>query len=169
MELSVKLIVLIAGIVLTGLTAGLCFTWSNAVTPGIGRLDDLGYLQAFQQMNRVIINPTFVVVFFGPVILHIANVILFRNAPRELLILLIAAAVLYIGGLFLVTIFGNVPLNVILDKTDLVSASIEELSELRERFEARWNNLHLLRTISTTLSFIMLVVSLAFSSKMITI
>ena len=169
MELSVKLIVLIAGIVLTGLTAGLCFTWSNAITPGIGRLNDLGYLQAFQQMNRAIINPTFVVVFFGPVLLHIINVILFRSAPRELLILLIASGVLYIVGLFLVTIFGNVPLNEILDKTDLITASAGELSELRERFEARWNSLHLTRTITTLLSFIMLTISLAMSSKMMAI
>jgi hypothetical protein len=38
-------IIMIALVLLTGLSAELCFNWSNTVTPGIGRLDDLGYLQ----------------------------------------------------------------------------------------------------------------------------
>ena len=59
MEFSINSITTISTILLTGLTAGLCFTWTNAVTPGIGRLDDLGYLQSFQEMNRAIINPLF--------------------------------------------------------------------------------------------------------------
>jgi hypothetical protein len=46
MELNFKIIVLIVSILLTGLTAGLCFTWSNAVTPGLGRLDDLGIFKS---------------------------------------------------------------------------------------------------------------------------
>ena len=59
MEFSINSITTISTILLTGLTAGLCFTWTNAVTPGIGRLDDLGYLQSFQEMNRAISNPLF--------------------------------------------------------------------------------------------------------------
>ena len=66
MEFSVNTITTISTILLTGLSAGLCFTWTNAITPGIGRLDDLGYLQSFQEMNRAIINPIFLIVFFGP-------------------------------------------------------------------------------------------------------
>lgn len=147
-------------IILTGLTAGLCFTWSNAVTPGIGRLDNLGYLQSFQAINRAIINPTFLVVFMGPVLLHLAQVFLFKNAPKQLWLPIIAAAVLYVAGLFLVTVLGNVPLNEMLDKTDLATATQEELAELRERFEQRWNRLHSIRTFSTLGSFVLLLWSL---------
>lgn len=63
MELKFKMIVLLTGILSTGLTAGLCFTWSNAVTPGIGRLDNLTFLKSFQAMNRAIINGKFMIVF----------------------------------------------------------------------------------------------------------
>ena len=56
---NLKLALLVFGIVCTGLTAGLCFTWSNAVTPGIGQLDNFGYLSAFQAMNRAILNAVF--------------------------------------------------------------------------------------------------------------
>ena len=153
------------GIVLTGLTAGLCFTWGNAVTPGIGRLDDLGFLQSFQEMNRAIINPTFLVVFMGPVVLHLANAYLFRNELRQVWFLIVVAAVLYFVGLFLVTVLGNVPLNEMLDKTDLSAANADELATLREKFEAPWNRLHNIRTISTILSAILLTLSLWLSAK----
>lgn len=165
MEISIKLIVLITGTVLTGLTAGLCFTWGNAVTPGIGRLDDLGFLQSFQEMNRAIINPTFLVVFMGPVLLHVANVFLFKNGPRHVWLLIVMAAALYFAGLLLVTVLGNVPLNEMLDKTDLSNANVDELATLREKFEAPWNRLHNIRTISTILSATLLTLSLWLSAK----
>ena len=47
MDFTFENIGAIALILLTGLSAGLCFTWSNAITPGIGRLDDVGYLSEF--------------------------------------------------------------------------------------------------------------------------
>lgn len=160
MEFSLKLSTLIIATFLTGLSAGLCFTWSNAVTIGIGRLDDLGYLQAFQQMNRAIINPTFMMVFFGPFIIHLTNIVLFRNASSTFLILLIASVFIYFFGVLIVTIFGNVPLNELLDKTDLERASLVELHNLRDRFEIKWNQLHLIRTITGGLSFLLLLVCL---------
>ena len=73
MEITIQNIVFIVLILLTGLSAGLCFTWTNTVTTGLAQLDDFGYLSAFQQMNRTILNPTFFVVFFGPVLLNIIN------------------------------------------------------------------------------------------------
>ena len=76
MDISLKSTVLLLSILGCGLTAGLCFTWTNAVTPGIGRLDDLTYLKSFQAMNRAIINPLFLGVFLGPIPLLFCNVFL---------------------------------------------------------------------------------------------
>ena len=147
-------------ILLTGLTAGLCFTWGNAVTPGLSRLDDLGYLQAFQAMNRAILNPLFFVVFLGPFFTHLFNVYMARGASGASLWLPTAAAILYIGGLVLVTVFKNVPLNEVLDKTDLLAASATELKSLRDRFEGSWTNWHLIRTVCSTLAFVLLVIQI---------
>ena len=116
-------------------------------------------------MNRAIINPTFLVVFMGPVVLHLANAYLFRNELRQVWFLIVVAAVLYFVGLFLVTVLGNVPLNEMLDKTDLSAANADELATLREKFEAPWNRLHNIRTISTILSAILLTLSLWLSAK----
>lgn len=152
-------ITLFLAIILTGLTAGLCFTWGNAVTPGIGNLSDSVYLQSFQSMNRSILNPIFFVVFFGPVLLATMAGFTNRSESSIILWLCLLVAVLYLIGLALVTIFGNVPLNELLDKADLLAMTPEELSALRQKFEKPWNNYHTVRTISSTLSFGLLVVA----------
>ena len=156
---------IIVQVLLTGLSAGLCFTWSNAVTPGIGKLNDIRFLQSFQQMNKAIINPTFLIVFFGPFLLNLINIYLFKSTSSTIMSLLIMAMAFYFLGVVLVTIFGNVPLNEMLDKIDLSTASIEELKNIREKFEAKWNRLHLIRTITSIISFLVLLISLIQISK----
>ena len=61
-------IILLLAILLTGLMAGIFFTWSNAVKPGIGKLSDIEYLKALQSMNRVILNNTFKFIFAGSIL-----------------------------------------------------------------------------------------------------
>lgn len=157
MDYTSQNLVTITLILLTGLSAGLCFTWSNAVTTGIGKLDDLSYLSAFQQMNRSIINPLFIIVFFGPLFAGLTNIYLFKNESGTMIWLLIIAVALYFFGVIMVTIFGNVPLNEILDKTNLEISSIQDLKQLRERFESKWNRFHLVRTITSAISFLVLI------------
>ena len=123
MEPSIKTYILLTSILFTGLTAGLCFTWSNAVTPGIGRLDDLGFLQSFQAMNRAIVNRSFLIIFFSPAILLFVNVFLFKNASQNAFLSFLTAAILFFVGVGLVTILKNVPLNEMLDNTVLETAT----------------------------------------------
>ncbi|WP_115462162.1 anthrone oxygenase family protein [Winogradskyella aurantiaca] len=156
MEINYKIIVLILSVLFTGLTAGLCFTWSNAVTPGIGRLDDISYLKSFQAMNRAIINAQFMLVFMGPIILLFFNAYLFKNNDTGFCLFLIAA-ILFLIGIGLVTVFGNVPLNEILDKSNLESLSKLELQTLRSKFEQPWNRWHMVRTLSSLTSFLLLI------------
>ena len=56
---------LIITAVFTGLMAGLFYSWSISVTPGIARLVDKEYLASFQAMNRAIINPLFIYMEIG--------------------------------------------------------------------------------------------------------
>jgi uncharacterized membrane protein len=163
MELNFKLIVLILSILLTGLTAGLCFTWSNAITPGLGRLDDTGFLKAFQAMNRAIINPSFLIVFMGPSLLLFVNAFVFKNSSQFTFTSYLVAAILFFIGVGLVTVFKNVPLNELLDKTVLETASAVELSELRITFEQPWNRWHIIRTVCSFTAFTLLVAGLLFN------
>ena len=162
MEINFKLTVLLFGIICTGLTAGLCFTWSNAVTPGIGRLDDYGFLSAFQGMNRSIINPMFLIVFFSPVFTLFISSYMFKSNSTTFWFILIAA-ILFFAGVALVTIFGNVPLNEVLDKTNLETLSTTDLQDLRNKFEQPWNRFHMIRTITSTLSLASLLIGLIYS------
>lgn len=165
MEFNLETIVVYISILLTGLTAGLCFTWTNAVTPGLGQLNDLGYLQAFQQMNRSIINPLFILVFFGPFISHIFTIYLKDRNNDKVFWVFVVAAALFILGVVFVTVFKNVPLNNILDRTDLSNSSAEDLRILREKFEVPWKQWHLVRTICSIASFAVLLIGLVINNQ----
>ena len=157
MEISLKLSILILATLLTGLSAGLCFTWTNAVTTGLARLGDENYLRAFQEMNRSILNPSFFLVFFGPVISIAASALFYKNSATPVLWMLIAAALIYFLGVALVTIFGNVPINEALNTTDLNQISALDAHDLRMRFEKNWVKLHRIRTYTSSISFLLLI------------
>ena len=127
MDISLQHITHLILVVLTGLSAGLCFTWGNAVTPGIGKLDNLGFLMAFQQMNRVILNPTFFIVFIGPSLLGIINLFLFKGTNSIVWWLLLGSVLVYGLGVIFVTELGNVPLNEMIDQYALETLNKIEL------------------------------------------
>lgn len=159
MEMTASHLTLFVATLFIGLTAGLCFTWGNAVTPGIGQLDDLSYLRAFQKMNRSIENPTFFAVFFGSFLVGIAAIFANKGVSPEHIRLVTLAIGIYFLGVVLVTLFGNVPLNQLLDKTDLAHSSLEELQALRNRFENPWNRFHLIRILTAMISFALLIIA----------
>lgn len=150
--------ILIINAVLTALMAGLFFAWSVSVMPGFAQLSDREFVSAMQKTNRAIQNPVFFAAFFGAPLFLIISTVLHYGAPHRFWILL-AAAVIYLSGTFGVTVFGNVPLNNVLDRFDLENSSDEEVTSQRKNFERRWNDLNTIRTFSSTLSVILLTVA----------
>jgi uncharacterized membrane protein len=143
----------------TGLMAGIFFTWTNAVTPGIGKLKDIGYLSALQAMNRVILNPAFYIVFICPILtLPLATVLNYHSEPSLVFKLLLVVSIIYIFGVFFITILGNIPLNNVLHKNDLDGFSPEDAKNLRTEIETKWNKFNLIRTITSSISFILLII-----------
>jgi uncharacterized membrane protein len=158
-----KTLILIVAIISTGLMAGIFFTWTNAVKPGIGTLDDMTYMKAFQAMNRLILNPLFYVVFILPVLtISISTYMSFGSTKLYVFELFLLSTLLYVLGVFLITILGNIPLNDLLENTDLEKISLTELSDLRGKIENKWNNFNLIRTVSSFISFLLLVICLFF-------
>ena len=150
--MKTQTIILVTSIFLTGLMAGIFFTWSNAVKPGIGKLNDIDYLSALQSMNRVILNSLFLIVFIGTIIsVALVPVFHFHFYPKNIFWLLILIVIIYWVGVFSVTVFGNIPLNEILDKRNLSVMNPNDLSVLRDSIENRWNNFNLIRSISSAL------------------
>ena len=164
--MKTETIILASAILLTGLMAGIFFTWSNAVKPGIGKLSDLEYLRSLQSMNRVILNKAFIGIFLVAVIaVALVPIFHFKLFPNSIFWLLLLALVTYWIGVFGVTVFGNIPLNEILDKINLESITLEEIKALRTSIEVKWNNLNLIRSISSGITFLLLIVSSLFLNK----
>jgi uncharacterized membrane protein len=158
--MDTKAIILLLTTLFTGLIAGVFFTWTNAITPGIGRLDDVNYLRAFQNMNRTITNPLFYIVIIGPLLLSPLAAYFYKSSDNAIILwAIIGASILYFLGVFVVTILGNIPLNNMLEKSLLTDISLEAAKNLRDKFEVKWNNFHLIRTITSTASFLLLILA----------
>ena len=153
-------VLLITSTVFTGLMAGLFYAWSISVTPGIGRLPDAGYLAAFQAMNRAILNPTFFIPFMGLVLLlPLTTFRLYQAGSGATTSYAFAATALYLIGIMAITVFGNVPLNNTLEVLSIENMTADELATFREGFELKWNRLNWLRTGSSFLALILLVLA----------
>jgi uncharacterized membrane protein len=153
-------IVLVITATTTALMAGLFYAWSCSVNLGLARLSNAEYISAMQSTNRAIQNPIFFTAFFGTPILLPLSVFLHYGQPLSMRFLfLLAATIIYLIGTFGVTIFGNVPLNNTLDRFNLESASEEEIVMQRARFEGRWNNLNIIRTVSSTLAIMLVAIA----------
>ena len=144
--------------VLTALSAGFFFTWSVSIVSGLGRLSDVGYISAMQAINRAVQNPLFFLVFFGPtILLPFASFLNYAQTTRFRL--LIVASVIYLGGVIGVTVLGNVPMNNKLDAFDPDSATNQTMATERTNYEGRWNTLNHIRTVSSTLSIVLVIIA----------
>jgi uncharacterized membrane protein len=161
-------IILIITTVFSGLVAGLFYAWSISVTPGLAKIDNVSFLQAFQSMNRAIINPLFFVAFFGLVILlPVLSYLSSQTSISNQFWYVILATLLYYVGIMGVTIGGNVPLNNALEALHIESMTPEQMDEFRKGFESKWNRLNLIRSISSFLTFLLLVIACVGEFKLI--
>lgn len=159
MDFKTKKMIFISALFLTGLSAGLFSGWLISVIPGMKALSSKNYLEAMQSINKAILNPIFFIIFFGPALLFcVSSIMQFKEGIDFSFWLLFGATIIYLSGTIGITIFGNVPLNKMLEIQPLHKLELEELEELRKSFEAPWNRFHIARTICTIISFILLLI-----------
>jgi uncharacterized membrane protein len=150
---GVRAATLVAATMTVGVMAGVFGLYANAIMPGLGRSNDRTFVGAFQSIDRAIVNPLFLAVFFGALLLTGLVVVLHLGGDgRQVLPWAVAALVLYLA-VVVATLAVNVPLN------DGIKAAgdpdrIADLAAVRERFnEARWVSWNLARTVATTAAF----------------
>ncbi len=152
MLLSILLVTLVAGIVLT---------FAVVVMPGIRPLSDRDFLQAFKAMDRVIQrnHPVFMLVWVGSILALAATsglgLLMLESLDR---IMVAIACAIYILGVMLPTAMINVPLNNELQKRYLMSMPDAELIALRLKFESNWNRWNIIRTVSGITTAVVLLV-----------
>jgi len=145
--MSFALVVLVAAGLLSGIFAGFMYGYTYSVVPGLRQMKPDQHIIAMQEINVKIINPAFMVVFLGPVFLLPLATYLYRAEASFPLVL--AAAVLYIVGVFGVTAAGNVPMNNRLETIRAEQISEAEAETVRQWYHgirSRWMIFHNLRT-----------------------
>jgi uncharacterized membrane protein len=145
-------------VLLNALSTGFFFAWSVSVILGTKKVGHVTYLETMQNINREILNPVFFIVFFGSLIaLVISTYLQFNN--KTVFVLVLASTIIYLIGTFGVTAFGNVPLNNELEALNITKLNLKELKNFRIYYESAWNHYHGIRTISSMVSFILLLIS----------
>lgn len=144
----------------SALIAGLFYAYSCSVNLGLGKLTDIEYIKAMQSINREIQNPVFFTCFFGTLLLIPLSAYLNYNQQATVKSwLLLMAVFAYAVGVFGVTVVGNVPLNEALGNFNATNATQEAIRNQRMLFEAKWNAFNTIRTISSLITVILLIIS----------
>lgn len=134
----------------SGIAAGLFFIFSNTIMASFARLPVAQGIAAMQQINVTIINPLFMLVFMGLVVLSLVlgAKAIFGWAEAGSAWLL-AGSVAYLVGCFLVTMVFNVPLNDALAAVDPASA---EGAAIWARYLNEWLPWNHARTVACVVS-----------------
>lgn len=151
-------VILLLTTLLTGMIAGLFYGYDCSVINGLAPLPDSAYLAAFQSINTAIQHPYFFGSFMGSLLLlPVCSWMAYRHKSSSGYLL--AATLLYITGVFGITVWGNVPLNNELAQLDINHASAEALHIARLRFEPHWNTLHHIRTFTSIGCFLLMIIA----------
>ena len=139
---------LLAAALLCALVAGFLFAFAVVVMPGIGKLDDAGFLRAFQAIDGVIQRgqPLFGLVWLGSVVAVLAAAGLGASALAGVdLAMVIAALALWVLGVQVPTFTVNIPLNNRVQRNEVS----------RQEFEPRWNRWNAFRTGCATVATVL--------------
>ncbi len=144
---------LVAATITMGIMTGVFQLYAYAIMPGLGKTDDRTFVGAFQSIDRSILNPLFLVTFFGALVFTgLAVLFVVRGDGQSVLPWVVVALVLY-ALVVVLTLAVNVPLN------DQIKAAgdpdrIANLAAVRERFdEAKWVRWNLVRAVACTVAF----------------
>lgn len=145
-----RLTTLMGAILTMGMVAGAFALYAHAIMPGLRKTDDRTFVAAFQQLDRAIINPWFMITAFGgALVLTLAAGI--ANRGTTAFPWIAAAFGLYLVAV-IVTIAVNVPMN------DAIKAAGDpasiDVAQVRAQFdEARWAAWNLLRVATSVPAF----------------
>jgi uncharacterized membrane protein len=148
MKMMMKDVILFTAAMCTALIAGLFYAYSCSVNIALGKLADTEYIHAMQSINKEIQNPIFFLSFMGTlVLLPVSAWLSFDSQLSARFYFLAAAAIIYLFGVFGVTMMGNLPLNEALARFDAGKATTAQIAQYRLAFEKPWLFFHNIRTV----------------------
>jgi uncharacterized membrane protein len=138
------------------LNAGLFFIFSVCIMQALDRIPAAAGAAAMQSINRVILNPLFLLAFMGTALASagLAVAALFRWDEPDAKYML-AGSVVYLVGVTFLTSGYHVPRNNALDAVDADSAEGQELWKRYVPDWTRWNHVRTLASLAATACFIL--------------
>lgn len=139
-------------VIACAVVSGVFLTFSDFVMRSLDKTDAPGGIQAMQIINREVFQTLFMILLIGmsvlsPVSMWLAWIEL--NGPAQDFIL--AGGSVYLIMVFMVTLLGNVPMNIRLDQMDVSSA---DTANYWSEFYPRWTHINHIRTIGAAASAI---------------
>ncbi len=136
---------LVAATIATGLLAGVYYAYGTSVMLALRQVDDRTFVDVFNRINVVIVNPLFMLSFLGSVVLTgIAAALHLRGDQRQILWWVLAALVLNLISL-VISAGGNIPLN-----NQLAAFTGDDFAGIRHTFEMPWVRLNIARALANT-------------------
>jgi uncharacterized membrane protein len=152
MPVTMRGAVLLAATLITGLYAGLFYTFSVSVMLGLHQVDDRTFVDAMQQINLAVENGWFMAVFLGAPVLAALAAVLHLSPDHRRALPWIAAGFVLAAAALIITIVVHVPLNTALG-TAGDPDQITDLAGLRAGFEATWVRWNVARAVTSTAAF----------------
>jgi len=145
-----RLTTLLGAVLTMGMAAGAFALYAHTVMPGLRRTGDRTFVAAFQQMDRAIINPWFMIFGFGGALVLTAAAAVANRGTQAFPWIAVALGLYLIA--VVVTMAVNVPLN------DALKAAGDpariDVAQARAQFgEARWAAWNLLRVATSVPAF----------------
>ncbi|MEU3690254.1 anthrone oxygenase family protein [Streptomyces narbonensis] len=147
-------LLLALAVVSTGLYAGFMLIFQTGIMPALARLTDAEFVPAMRRINECVPRAVFLLVFFGVVAFPVAAFLVPVDGRTDTQKWLVLAGLVCAALNHLVTVAGNVPLNVALAASERPGGGADEdPSAVRAAFEERWNGFHLVRTVLIVVAF----------------
>lgn len=141
-----------------GIMAGVYYTFSAFVMRSLDAIEAPSGMLAMQSINRTIVRSSFLPIFFGSTLAcAVLAVIAVLNLSAPGAIWTLIGSTLYVIGMFVVTVAGNVPLN---NQLEATKADSPEGAEMWASYMRKWIVWNHVRTIACIVSTVMLVLAI---------
>ncbi len=128
----------------SALVGGIFFAFSSFVMKALARVSSEDGIGAMQSINVVVLNPSFLGVFFGTAVVSLgAGGLALAGWGRPSAPFFLGGAFFYLVGTYLVTLRGNVPLN---NQLAALSATDPAARDVWEHYLSRWTMWNHVRT-----------------------
>jgi uncharacterized membrane protein len=142
----------------SGLTAGIFFAFSTFVMAALARISPEQGVAAMNSINVTVINPWFFTVFFGtPAVCAVLGVLALVRWSEPGSAIIVAACLIQIVGVLVVTMVFNVPLN---NELAAVTSPSGEGGALWLRYLRDWTFWNTVRTAAPLMAMVMLLLAL---------